>query len=66
MTYSFVCKKCNKIVEVDIPMYKYTEVKDKQKCPDCNSILVRKIEWNGSASLCEGMYGIDGKKGWNT
>lgn len=62
--YTFICEKCRKEIEIEIPMAEYTEQKDKQVCKKCGSKLKRKIEWGGGVKLCAGMYGIDGSKGW--
>lgn len=65
MTYDFKCEVCEKEVELNIPMDEYSEVKDKQTC-DCGGKLTRIQGWQGGVTLCSGMYGIDGKKGWTT
>ena len=49
MDYKFYCIKCEKDVIVDIPMNKYNEEKDKQKC-ECGTPLRRVYEWNGIAT----------------
>ena len=63
MKYDFKCLKCDKEVELEIPMKDYTDVKDKQVC-SCSGKLERVQGWKGSVSLCNGMYGIDSGKGW--
>lgn len=49
MIYKFSCKKCGHIEELDIPIDKYSELKDKQFCVLCRSPLQRVIEWEGIA-----------------
>lgn len=66
MRYDFKCNKCKKIVEVSFPMSDYDKEKDKQFCPDCKEKMERVYEANVGVSLCTGMYGIDGKSGWNS
>lgn len=50
MNYVFNCPVCNKDLDVDIPMDKYSELKDKQYCPLCKGHITRKIEWTGTAT----------------
>lgn len=50
MVYSFVCPKCGAQFDIDIPIVEYDELKNKQTCVYCNSILNRKIEWTGTAT----------------
>ena len=66
MTYEFRCDKCNKTIEVDIPMDKYKDFKDKQFCPDCNSKLERVIEWNGIAYQVGGYSEEAGAAKWQS
>lgn len=63
MIYKFKCIE-HGIHEVDIPIYKYDEEKDKQQCPICNSIMKRVIEWEGIATgNGQGWFGrSDGSK----
>ena len=64
MEYTFHCSKCNKDLEIELPMDKYTELKNSQRCPVCNSQLERKIEWTGSASINGGYEAVAGKGAW--
>lgn len=50
MTYKFGCSVCNTEFDLDIPIEKYTDLKDKQKCPYCKNKLKRIIEWSGVAT----------------
>lgn len=50
MTYTFVCPVCSKDYDIEIPMSEYNEKKNTQICVNCNTILNRKIEWNGTAT----------------
>lgn len=36
--------------ELDIPIDKYTELRDKQRCPFCKNKLQRVLEWTGIAT----------------
>ena len=63
--YDFECSKCKNKEERDIPMKDYDKEKHNQICIKCGSKMIRIFEkWNGLVSLCDGMYGIDGNKGW--
>lgn len=64
--YDFKCKNCGMQAEIDIPMSTYEQEKDKQVCANCSGKMERVFVWNGGVTLCSGMYGIDGKNGWNT
>jgi len=50
--------------ELDIPIDKYMDLKEKQKCPHCHKKLERIIEWTGVATGSgDGWYGrSDGGK----
>lgn len=51
MTYKFSCNTCKKTFDIDIPMAEYDSLKDKQLCPVCLAVLLKRvIEWNGIAS----------------
>ena len=50
MTYKFYCKACDMEHELDIPIAKYMDLKDKQKCPYCKKKLERVLEWSGVAT----------------
>ena len=50
MIYKFYCKACNMEHELDIPIAKYMDLKDKQKCPYCKKKLERVLEWSGVAT----------------
>lgn len=50
MIYKFYCKTCNMEHELDIPIEKYMDLKDKQRCPYCRKKLERIIEWTGVAT----------------
>ena len=67
MKYEFECELCKTQAEIDIPMNEYEDLKDKQSCPRCSGKMKRILAWQGCASLCSGMYGIDNKSGgsWN-
>lgn len=47
MIYEFYCKKCKKDFEVEIPIDKYDDEKEKQKCPECGEKLKRHLIFNG-------------------
>lgn len=49
MNYRYHCDKCNKDLQIDIPMNKYSQLKDKQTCPECKLKVNRVIEWTGIA-----------------
>lgn len=66
MLYDFKCSLCGAEAEIDIPMKEYDEKKDKQVCALCSGKMERVMGWKGGVTLCAGMYGIDGKKGWTT
>ena len=50
MIYKFYCKACDMEHELDIPIAKYTDLKDKQTCPCCHKKLERVLEWTGVAT----------------
>lgn len=50
MTYKFGCSACNMEFDLDIPIEKYSDLKDRQKCPSCRKKLKRIIEWSGVAT----------------
>lgn len=64
MTYRFYCETCDTEHDLDIPIDKYMDLKDKQKCPHCKKKLKRIIEWSGVASGSgDGWFGRgDGSK----
>lgn len=64
MNYVFNCPVCNKDWDIDIPMNKYDEQKNKQFCPWCKSKITRRIEWTGTATGSgQGWFGrSDGSK----
>ena len=65
MIYKFYCETCDMEHELDIPMDKYTDLKDKQKCPHCKNKLNRIIEWEGPCDMNGGGYeGIGGRAKW--
>lgn len=64
MIYDFDCIICKKEIEVEIPISNYDKEKDKQKCPVCNSILKRKLEWKGPATINGGYEAIGGRAKW--
>lgn len=66
MIYNFQCEKCDKVFEIDIPMDKYKEEKEKQFCPVCNSKLNRIIEWNGPACNLGGYSDVGGVAKWQS
>lgn len=66
MTYKFECSKCKEQEEKTIMMSEYDTEKDKQTCSKCGGKMTRIIENFLGATLCNGMYGIDRGKGWNT
>ena len=64
MKYTFICEKCNKEKEMDIPMSEYDNHKDKQYC-ECKNKMIRKLEWQGVTKLCHGCCGVnDTKSNW--
>ena len=64
MVYVFNCPVCNKDWDIDIPMDKYDDLKNKQHCPWCKSIIIRRIEWNGPASINGGYEAVAGRAQW--
>ena len=50
MIYKFYCKTCDMEHELDIPIDKYMDLKEKQKCPYCKKKLERVLEWTGVAT----------------
>lgn len=66
MTYTFKCTKCNKEEEKDIPMNEIKEQSQNQTCSVCGAKAERVWQPWGGTTLCEGMYGIDGKNGWTS
>jgi len=64
MIYKFSCKKCGHIEELDIPIDKYSELKDKQFCVLCRGQLQRVIEWTGSADINGGYEAVAGRAKW--
>lgn len=50
MVYKFYCKACDMEQDLDIPIDKYMDLKEKQKCPFCKKKLERVIEWTGVAT----------------
>lgn len=48
--YTFHCNYCNVDTDLEIPISKYDELKNKQKCPFCKKEIHRKIEWTGTAT----------------
>lgn len=50
MIYKFRCPTCDMEHELDIPIAKYMDLKDKQRCPFCKKKLERVIEWSGVAT----------------
>lgn len=64
MEYRFKCLKCNTEYLVEIPIDKYSEEKNKQRCIDCNTILQRVLEWSGSATINGGYEAVAGRANW--
>lgn len=64
MKYNFECSECGHREEKEILMADYDREKEKQICSLCGAKSKRVIEFNGSVTLCSGMYGIDSGKGW--
>ena len=50
MKYKFICTKCGKIEEREIPMKDYDKEKNNQLCSKCPYTMQRIIEWQGIAS----------------
>lgn len=50
MIYKFYCKACDMEHDLDIPIDKYMDLKDKQHCPFCKKKLERVFEWSGVAT----------------
>ena len=61
MNYLYLCTKCKKKENRDIPMHLYDKEKDKQIC-SCGAKMQRVIEWNGIAESSN-MNGWFGKNG---
>lgn len=64
MEYRFSCPKCSKEYLIEIPIERYSEDKDKQRCLECNSVLQRVLEWNGSATINGGYESVAGRAKW--
>ena len=64
MKYTFRCKECGHTEELDIPMDKYSELKDKQFCVVCRGKAERVIEWEGSADINGGYEAVAGRAKW--
>lgn len=64
MIYTFYCKTCDMEHELDIPIEKYTDLKDRQKCSFCRRKLERVIEWSGPATINGGYEAVAGRAKW--
>lgn len=64
--YDFQCTECSFTEEKDIPMNEIKEQSEKQTCSKCGAKQVRIWQTWAGTTLCSGMYGIDGNKGWTT
>lgn len=64
MIYKFYCKTCDTEHNLDIPIEKYTDLKDRQKCPFCRRKLERVIEWSGPATINGGYEAVAGRAKW--
>lgn len=50
--------------ELDIPIEKYMDLKDKQRCPFCHKKLERVLEWTGTATINGGYEAVAGRAKW--
>lgn len=66
MLYKFMCRKCDKVHQVDIKMADYDKEKNNQVCPDCKGKMDRVIEWEGLASHLGGYSDVGGMATWQT
>lgn len=64
MEYRFKCQKCKTEYLIEIPIDKYSEEKNKQRCIDCNTVLQRILEWNGPATINGGYEEVVGRANW--
>lgn len=64
--YNFKCTKCDNIDEKEILMNDIKVEQEKQTCSKCGAKSERLWETWAGTTLCSGMYGIDGNKGWTT
>lgn len=64
MVYKFYCE-CGNEVDINIPIERYDQEKNNQKCEKCGLPLKRKIEFAGSISgHGEGWFGTS-SGGWD-
>ena len=66
MEYKFLCKTCGKYHYINIPMDKYDEEKNNQKCDADGSPLERVIEFDGYIGNTGGYDTVAGKAGWQS
>lgn len=52
--YTFECKKCEKVHELDIKMSEY---KAEQECPECKELMERVFGATNSVWKCGGIFG---------
>lgn len=64
MIYKFYCKACDMEHDLDIPIAKYMDLKDKQRCPYCRKKLERVLEWTGTATINGGYEAVAGRAKW--
>lgn len=65
MVYKFYCS-CGHEVDINIPIERYDQEKNKQKCEKCGKTLKRKIEFAGSIGSTGGYDSIGGKAAWQS
>lgn len=64
MEYLFCCSKCGNRYSIEIPMERYDKDKNIQRCPLCDFLLKRVLEWKGSATINGGYESVSGRAKW--
>lgn len=64
MEYTFRCKKCRKNYVIEIPIERYGNEKNTQRCPRCSTLLERVLEWAGPATINGGYESVAGRAKW--
>lgn len=64
MEYTFQCTKCKKRYIIGIPIERYITDKNIQRCPRCDVLLERVLEWNGPATINGGYESVAGRAKW--
>lgn len=66
MIYLFKCPDCGSQRNIEIPISDYDEMKNRQQCSNCGSILKRVIEFEGSIGGTGGYDAIVGRADWQS